>query len=55
MDERGLHTVFSAGNDGPEDNVTDTTVPNGLPEVISVAASCKPGAIQENCDKPTAS
>jgi serine protease AprX len=54
MEKAGLHTVFSAGNDGPEDNVTDKTVPNGLPQVISVAASCKPGAIQEDCDKPTA-
>lgn len=53
MGDRGLHTVFSAGNDGPEDNVTNTTVPNGLPDVISVAASCKPGAIQQGCDKPT--
>ena len=52
MNERGLHTVFSAGNDGPEDNVQNHTVPNGLREVISVAASCKPGAIQEKCDKP---
>ena len=52
MGDRGIHTVFSAGNDGPEDNVTNATVPNGLPDVISVAASCKPGAIQEDCDKP---
>lgn len=52
MHEEGIHTVFSAGNDGRADRVSDTTVPNGLPEVISVAASCKPGAIQEDCAKP---
>ena len=53
LDSENIITVFSAGNDGPEDDVRDETVPNGLPEVISVAASCKPGAIQEDCDKPT--
>lgn len=51
MDTKGLITVFAAGNDGPKANVRSTTVPNGLPEVISVAASCKPGAMQAACDK----
>ena len=50
LDEQGLVTVFSAGNDGPEDNVTNETIPNGLPEVISVAAACKPGAVKSGCD-----
>jgi serine protease AprX len=52
LDRAGLVTVFSAGNDGAKDNVTNKTVPNGLPEVISVAASCKPDAIQQGCSKP---
>jgi serine protease AprX len=50
LDELGVVTVFSAGNDGPEDDVTDATVPNGLPQVISVAAACKPGATSRACD-----
>lgn len=50
VDGQGIVTVFSAGNDGAEDNVTNDTIPNGMPEVISVAASCKPGAIQRGCD-----
>lgn len=54
MGKQGVHTVFSAGNDGAKDSVTDKTVPNGLPDVVSVAASCKPTAVQQGCDKPTA-
>ena len=49
VDQAGMVTVFSAGNDGAKDNVTAKTVPNGLPQVISVAASCKPGAKTQNC------
>ena len=52
LDQAGMVTVFSAGNDGAEDDVTSTTVPNGLPEVISVAASCKPGATTQDCGTP---
>jgi serine protease AprX len=54
MEKAGLHTVFSAGNDGAEDNVTDKVVPNGLPQVISVAAACKPDAVQQGCKAETA-
>ncbi|HVE74028.1 MAG TPA: S8 family serine peptidase [Mycobacteriales bacterium] len=54
LERAGVHNVFSAGNDGAADKVGDRTIPNGLPQVISVAASCKPDAIQENCDKATA-
>jgi serine protease AprX len=50
LDTEGVITVFSAGNDGPEDDVTDASIPNGLPEVISVAAACKPGATSRACD-----
>jgi serine protease AprX len=49
VDKAGMITVFSAGNDGAKDDVTAKTVPNGLPEVISVAASCKPGAKTQGC------
>lgn len=49
VDRAGIVTVFSAGNDGAADDVTARTVPNGLPEVVSVAASCKPGATTQNC------
>ena len=49
LDQKSIITVFSAGNDGPSDDVTDKTVPNGLPEVISVAASCKPDATTQDC------
>lgn len=52
LDELGLVTVFSAGNDGATDNVTDAAVPNGLPQVVSVAASCKPGAVKRGCAAP---
>lgn len=38
--EAGIVMVFSAGNDGPEPD-TVRPIPNGLPEVISVAAACK--------------
>ena len=51
LNRKNIITVFSAGNSGAGDNVDDKTVPNGLPQVISVAASCKPDAIQEDCDK----
>ena len=54
MEKAGLHTVFSAGNDGAKDDVTDKVVPNGLPEVISVAAACKPDAVQQGCKEETA-
>ena len=53
MEKAGVHTVFSAGNDGAKDDVTDEVVPNGLPQVISVAAACKPDAVQRKCDAPT--
>ena len=52
VDKAGMITVFSAGNDGAKDNVTAKTVPNGLPQVISVAASCKPGAKTQGCGDP---
>lgn len=50
VDGAGIVTVFSAGNDGASDNVTDATVPNGLPEVISVAAACKADSYTSGCD-----
>lgn len=49
IDKAGMITVFSAGNDGVGDDVRGDTVPNGLPQVISVAASCKPGATTQLC------
>ena len=52
LDKAGIVTVFSAGNDGAADDVTATTIPNGLPAVISVAASCKPGAKSQGCGTP---
>jgi len=52
VDKAGMITVFSAGNDGAKDDVTAKKVPNGLPEVISVAASCKPGATTQGCGDP---
>jgi len=52
VDAAGMVTVFSAGNDGAADDVRGTTVPNGLPQVISVAASCKPGAKTQGCGDP---
>jgi serine protease AprX len=54
VDKAGMVTVFSAGNDGAGDDVRATTVPNGLPQVISVAASCKPGAKTQGCGDPRA-
>lgn len=50
VDAAGIVTVFSAGNDGPSDDVTDATVPNGMPEVISVAAACKADSYTSSCD-----
>lgn len=52
VDKAGMITVFSAGNDGADDDVRASTVPNGLPQVISVAASCKPGATTQGCGDP---
>jgi serine protease AprX len=49
LHQKSIITVFSAGNDGAGDDVTDKTVPNGLPQVISVAASCKPDATTQDC------
>jgi serine protease AprX len=46
----GIVTIFSAGNDGAEDNVTRKTVPNGLPQVLSVAAACKDDTDMSGCD-----
>lgn len=40
--EAGIVMVFSAGNDGPEPD-TVRPIPNGMDEVISVAAACKAG------------
>lgn len=52
LDKAGIVTVFSAGNKGATDNITATSIPNGLPAVISVAASCKPGAKSRGCGTP---
>lgn len=39
--DAGIVMVFSAGNDGPGED-TVAAVPNGMDEVISVAAACRP-------------
>jgi len=46
--DAGTSVVFSSGNDGPEFG-TIGEGPEGLPDVITVGASCKPSATLSGC------
>lgn len=48
-DAAGISVVFSAGNSGKADNVTEDLLPTGHPDVITVAAGCKPGTAAQSC------
>jgi serine protease AprX len=47
--QKGISVVFSAGNSGTGDDVTEDLLPTGHPDVITVAAGCKPGASSNGC------
>ncbi len=47
--EDDVVVVFSAGNSGQGDWVTEEVVPTGHPTVITVAAGCHPGADSSGC------
>lgn len=49
LDEQGVAVVFSAGNSGPDDDVTEQVVPTGHPAVLTVAAGCHPGSRSSGC------
>jgi serine protease AprX len=58
--QAGIVVVFSAGNSGTAYSVTETLLPTGHPDVITVAAGCHPasassGCIASNPDKQIAS
>lgn len=50
LDADGVSVVFSAGNSGPEDDVTEDVLPTGHPAVLTVAAGCHPGASSRGCN-----
>lgn len=45
----GIVVVFSAGNSGASDNVTQDLLPTGHPDVITVAAGCHTGSTSSGC------
>lgn len=47
--DAGVAVVFSAGNSGPSDNVTEDLLPTGHPDVITVAAGCHTGSVSRGC------
>jgi serine protease AprX len=47
--QEGISVVFSAGNSGAGDDVTEDVLPTGHPDVITVAAGCKPGTSARGC------
>ena len=47
--QAGIVVVFSAGNSGTADNVTEALLPTGHPDVITVAAGCHPGSTSSGC------
>lgn len=49
LTDAGVVVVFSAGNSGVGDNVTQDLLPTGHPDVITVAAGCHPGAKTSGC------
>lgn len=50
LDAEGVSVVFSAGNSGPDDNVTEDVIPTGHPAVLTVAAGCHPGSRSSGCN-----
>jgi len=53
LTQAGVVVVFSAGNSGTGDNVTDKLLPTGHPDVITVAAGCHPGSTSSGCRPAT--
>lgn len=51
LDAEGVSVVFSAGNSGASDNVTEDLLPTGHPAVLTVAAGCHPGARSSGCNR----
>ena len=49
LTDTGVVVVFSAGNSGVGDNVTEQLLPTGHPDVITVAAGCHPGSSSSGC------
>jgi serine protease AprX len=49
LDAAGVSVVFSAGNSGPSDDVTESLLPTGHPTVITVAAGCTLGTSSSGC------
>ena len=47
--QAGIVVVFSAGNSGTAYSVTETLLPTGHPDVITVAAGCHPGSASSGC------
>lgn len=50
LHDQGVVVVFSAGNSGPDDDVTADLLPTGHPTVITVAAGCHPGSSSRGCN-----